>query len=139
MQVDLTDLQAALLPEEVARLLGAGPDDGASDDAAGQPVTVLADHVHGVRFGGAGLNIDVPLRVKLPAVESHGTQIGLSIDDSGLHLQLTTALTATLPGLPLRASLDHTGFALPLQFPAGALPGLGDTPSKLLPTASMST
>jgi hypothetical protein len=135
VQVDLTGLQVALLPEEIARLLGARPDDAAAPDgSAGPPsITVLADHVHGVRFRGAGLTADLPIRLKLPAVESRGTQVGLSFDGSGLHLQLTTALTATLPGLPLRASLDHTGFELPLHMLGVPLPALGQSPQELTP------
>lgn len=133
VEVDLTGLQAALLPEEIAQLLGARPGEAATDDSGGQPIKVMADHVHGLSFLGAGLNIDLPMRLELPGVESHGITIGLLADDSGLHVQLTTALTATLPGLPLRASLDHTGFSLPLQFPASALPGLGHTPDELTP------
>ncbi len=134
VEVTLEGLEAALLPPEVAQLVGAAPTDTADGDVGG-PVsaTVRADHVNGVSFAGAGLHIDLPVRLKTPGVQSRGTQIGLVADGDTLRVELTTALTASLPGLPLRATVDRTGFAVPLQFPQNGLLGLAPTPEDISP------
>ncbi len=124
--VQLRGVEVAILPAELARLVGTSPNQpAASNDSAAITVTVEADRNNGVRFaGGSSLRLPIPLRLNAPGLQSRGTAFTLSQSDGSLHLGVVTSLTASLPGLPLRAMLSDAGSSLPLKFPAGQRPRL---------------
>jgi hypothetical protein len=124
--VQLRGVEVAILPAELARLVGASPNQpAASNDSAETTITLEADRINGVRFaGGSSLRLPIPLRLNAPGLQSRGTAFTLSQSDGSLHLGVVTSLTASLPGLPLRATVADAGSSLPLRFPAGKRPSL---------------
>lgn len=125
VQLDLHGLKVSVLPEGVAKLVGATPGE-ASESTARQPepITLVADHVSGMRFAGGGLSVGLPVRFTAGGLQGRGTTLTLATDD-GVKVEVTTALTATLPGLPLTAMISGAGFGLPVVFEGADPPKLG--------------
>lgn len=73
VEVELRELEAAILPAALARLIGVG---GSGPMAGGQgpvTVTVRADRAGGLRFAGTGaLQAPLPLRLNAPGVQTRG-------------------------------------------------------------------
>jgi hypothetical protein len=131
--IDLNGVEVSLLPAELGKLVGVTPDDSTTKSAAG-PVSLRAvgDHLDGLRFADAGgLRVSLPVRLKTSVLQSRGVSATLSHADGELHIGVLASLTASIPGLPVRAYIDNTGFSLPIQFPAGGHPQLGSLPTDI--------
>jgi hypothetical protein len=129
--INLNGVEIALLPAELGKLIGVSPDEGTTKSASERPVSLRAvgDHLDGLRFADAGgLRVSLPVRLKTAALRSREVSATLSHADGELRIGLMASLTASIPGLPVRAYIDDTGFSLPVRFPPGALPQLGSTP-----------
>lgn len=129
VELELTGLRAAILPAALAKLVGVGGGSPMSSGggAGGQAVTVVAraDRAGGLRFTGTGaLRAELPLRVNGPGIQTRGAAVELSADGDGPKLALSVSLSAGLPGLPLRASLDGAGVDLPVVLAPGTRLGL---------------
>ncbi|MEU2221617.1 DUF6603 domain-containing protein [Streptomyces sp. NPDC018347] len=116
-EVELRDLNAAVLPKALAKLVGAGessPLDGGSGPVT---VTARADRDSGLRFTGTGTpRVALPLRLDAPGVRTRGAALELTLNGGEPRLAVSVSVTAALPGLPLRASLDGAGIELPVVF-----------------------
>lgn len=126
----LEGVEIALLPADLGALVGVSPDGGTTTSGPG-PVSLRAigDRVDGLRFADAGgLQVALPVRLKTAALQSRGVSAVLSHADGELHIGVRASLTASIPGLPVRAYIDDTGFSLPVRFLPGKLPELGSTP-----------
>lgn len=123
--ITLTNFRSALVPEALAGFLGAG------DDRASTPVETLAikvDAVGGMRFDKGDLRLDLPAKLSLPGVSTHGFALQLEADSAGLHLRPVVSLLAELPGLPVQAGIDDLGIDLPFALGKdlfGKLPAVG--------------
>jgi len=129
--VELRSLRAAILPAALAKLVGvrAGSAMAGGDDK-GATVVLNADRAGGLRFAGsAALRVEIPLRVDAPGVQSRGVAVTLGVEGGDLRLGLSLSLTASLPGLPVRAAIDGTGIDLPVVLDPRTRIGLD--PSKL--------
>lgn len=124
-RVSLVNLAVAVLPTELAVLLGAAPDSplrGAHSD-----VTVLVGGGGGLRFDTGGVRLDLPLRIDAPGIRTRGVALELTDAGGRLGLAVTASVQATLPGLPLRAELAGAGFTLPLALqPQGLVDAVAD-------------
>ena len=128
--LELDGVEIALLPVDLGALIGVSPDDGTTTSGSG-PVSLRAigDRVDGLRFADAsGLQVALPVRLKTAALQSRGVSAVLSHADGELHIGVRASLTASIPGLPVRAYIDDTGFSLPVRFLPGKPPELGATP-----------
>lgn len=128
VELELHDLTAAILPKSLAELVGMR---GSGPMAGSGPVnvTIRADRSGGLRFGTGGLRLPLPLQLNTPGVRSRGAALELTSDGAGPRLALFMSVAASLPGLPLRISLDGAGLDLPLVLAPTARPGLD--PSRL--------
>ncbi|HET8861631.1 MAG TPA: DUF6603 domain-containing protein [Solirubrobacterales bacterium] len=110
--ITLTNFRAALLPGPLADLLGAG------GDRASAPVrdlTIRADTAGGLRFDKGDLRLDLPVKLPLPGVSTHGFALQLGAGPNGLSLRPALGLSADLPGLPVHAGIDDLGIDLPFS------------------------
>jgi hypothetical protein len=116
-ELKLEGFRAALLPEQIAAFLGAGPE----RSTTGNDLRILADAADGLRFDGSGLRVELPVSFSLPAVSVRGFAVELDAHPDGLRLKPTIGLLAELPGLPVHAELDDLGIDLPLSLTTEAL------------------
>ena len=98
---------------------------------------MLIDRLAGLRFGAGGLRLPLPGGFDLPGVEARGFAVELTADDAGLQLRPSLSLTASLPALPIRLTMDGVSVVVPLtlddarlgvatgDISAGALEGIG--------------
>lgn len=123
VELELHDLTAAILPKALAELIGMR---GSGLMAGSGPVdvTIRADRTGGLRFGSGGLRLALPLQLNAPGVRSRGAALELTADGAGPRLALFMSVAASLPGLPLRISLDGAGLDLPLVLAPTIRPGL---------------
>lgn len=129
--LEFDGVEIALLPADLGALVGVSPDEGTTSSTSGRPVSLRAvgDRLDGLRFADAGgLQVALPVRLKTAALQSRGVSAVLSHADGELQIGVRASLTASIPGLPVRAYIDDTGFSLPVRFPPGKLPALGSTP-----------
>ncbi|HET7121524.1 MAG TPA: DUF6603 domain-containing protein [Solirubrobacterales bacterium] len=125
--ITVTNFQAALIPGPLAGFLGAG------DDRASTPVETLAltaDAKDGLRFDKGGLRFDLPAKLSLPGVSSHGFALQLAVAPGGLQLRPVIGLAADLPGLPVHAGIDDLGVDLPFGLGKGSF---GQLPEVKMP------
>lgn len=105
------DFKAALLPEPVAALLGAGRD----RSTTASQLRIEADAAGGLRFGESGLRVELPVRLALPSLSARGFGVELAEHDAGIELTATIGLKAQLPGVPVSAQLDGVGISVPFS------------------------
>lgn len=126
LAVNVDDFRAALLPEPVAALLGAGPD----RSTQASQLRLQADAAGGLRFGESGLRVELPVRLTLPAVSSRGFGVELADHEAGISLEALLSLKAQLPGVPVKAQLDGVGVRVEFSASTAAL---GTTITPLVP------
>jgi hypothetical protein len=120
--LSLEDFRAALLPEPLAALLGAG----SNRSTTPSPLQIQADAASGLRFEGSGLRVELPVQLALPALSARGFAVELAERETGIELTATIGLRAQLPGIPVRAQLDGVGVTVPFSVSEEALgPALG--------------
>jgi hypothetical protein len=112
----LEQFRAALLPNALAALLGAGADRA----TAPADLRLRADAAAGLRFEDGGLRVALPARLSLPALSARDFAVELGEHQLGLGLGATIALAARLPGVPVEANLAGVGLKLPLALGRGA-------------------
>jgi hypothetical protein len=110
----LVGFRAALLPDQIADLLGAGEDRA----TAPSRLRVVADRADGLRFDGSGLRVELPTRLSLPGVSARGFAVEIGAGERGLELSATIGLRAELPGVPVGAQLDGIRLDAPLSIDA---------------------
>jgi hypothetical protein len=128
--IDLNGVEIAILPAELSKLIGVSPDESTTNSASA-PLSLRAvgDHLDGLRFADAGgLRVSLPVQLRTAVLRSREVSATLSHTDGELQIGIRASLTASIPGLPVRAYIDDTGFSLPVRFPSGGLPQLGSTP-----------
>src|SRR6476659_346327 len=111
------DFRAALLPEPLAALLGAGSNRSTTPSL----LQVQADSAGGLRFDGSGLRVGLPVQLALPAVSARGFAVELAEHEAGIELSATIGLKAQLPGVPVHAQLDGVGVSVPFSIGEGTL------------------
>lgn len=130
IDLELTGLRAAVLPAALARLVGVGggsPMSGGGGEH-GETVVLSADRFGGLRFSGTGgLRMELPVRVDGPGIQTRGVAVTIGADGDGPTLGLSASLSAGLPGLPVRASLDGAGLDLPVVLAPGTRLGVDPT------------
>ncbi|MEV0034066.1 DUF6603 domain-containing protein [Nocardia sp. NPDC050793] len=124
VEVALHDFSAALLPQALAGLLGAAK--GASVGPASAPLTVHADRSSGIRFADGGIQVNLPLQLKLPGVSTRGCAVGIGMAEGKLALLPSLTAFAQPPGLPLALLLGGLGVSIPIDIGVG---GIGVRPS----------
>ncbi|HEX6667591.1 MAG TPA: DUF6603 domain-containing protein [Solirubrobacterales bacterium] len=110
--ITLTNFRAALLPGALADFLGAGGDRAT---APVKDLAIRADAAGGLRFDKGNLRLDLPAKLPLPGVSTHGFGLQLSSGPDGLGLRPAFDLSADLPGLPVHAGIDDLGIDLPFS------------------------
>ncbi|MBB5926759.1 DUF6603 domain-containing protein [Streptomyces echinatus] len=117
VEIELRELNAAVLPRALAKLVGAGESSPLAGGSEPVTVTARADRDNGLRFTRTGtLRVPLPLRLNTPGVRTRGAALELTLDGGEPRLAVSVSVTAALPGLPLRASLDRAGIDLPVVF-----------------------
>lgn len=126
----LEQFRAALLPAQLAALLGAGPDRAtvASD------LRLHADAAGGLRFDDGGLRVQLPARLNLPGLSARDFAVELGEHGAGLGLGATIGLLARLPGVPVEAQLEGVGLRLPFALDGPALGLLANAIEAPLPS-----
>ncbi len=115
VDLELRGLQAAVLPKALAQLVGAGKGTPLAPTGGAVTVVARADRAGGLRFVGSGsVRAELPLRVDGPGVRTRGAAVELTLAGNELRLGLLLSLDASLPGLPVHASLDGAGISLPV-------------------------
>lgn len=115
VDLELRNVSVAGLPTALARLVGIGGSTPMSGVGDAVHVALRADRVHGLRFTRTqSLKVPLPLRLSSPGLSSRGAAVELAADGGDPRLVVTVSLTAGLPGLPLRVSLEGAGFELPV-------------------------
>ncbi|WP_248960021.1 DUF6603 domain-containing protein [Sphaerisporangium perillae] len=125
VELELHELTAAVLPEALAKLVGIAGSSPMTTGSGPVTVTARADRAGGLRFARTGTaRIELPLRVSGPGISTRGAALELTAEAGELRLGLSVSLAASLPGLPLRASLDRAGIDLPVTLSPKQRPGL---------------
>lgn len=130
VDVELRDLRAAVLPKALAQLIGAGK---GTPLAAAETITVVAraDRAGGLRFVASGaVRLELPLRLDGPGIRTRGAAVELLLGAGGVRLALSVSVAATLPGLPVQASLDGAGISLPVELSPARL-GIDPDPRRI--------
>ncbi|HKG03117.1 MAG TPA: DUF6603 domain-containing protein, partial [Conexibacter sp.] len=114
--------RAALLPDALAKLLGAG------GDRATPPtrLALTADAGGGLRFDDGGLRVELPGQLRLPAVTVRGFAVELGEHAEGLALRTSLGLKGALPGVPVTAQIDGLKLDVPFALTPQALGPLTD-------------
>ena len=116
-RLNAEEFSAALLPEPIAALLGAGRDRATAPTRLG----LAADALGGLRFGESGVRVELPGRLSLPGVSAHGFGLELAGHDAGLALTAAVSLKAQLPGVPVTAQIEGVGITVPFSVTNAAL------------------
>jgi hypothetical protein len=116
VDVDFTEFVASVLPDELMGLLGGGQRPTPPSD-----LKLLVDRAEGLRFGAGGLRFPLPGGLDLPGLEARGLAVELLSGAGGLQLRPSLSVTAALPGLPIRMTLDGLGVLIPLTVDGGRL------------------
>lgn len=111
------DFRAAMLPEPVAALLGAGKDRATAPNR----LALQADAAGGLRFGESGLRVELPVSLSLPGVSAREFAVELAEHEAGVAVTAAVSLKAQLPGLPVKAQLAGVGITVPFSVTGGAL------------------
>ncbi|HMJ03963.1 MAG TPA: DUF6603 domain-containing protein, partial [Conexibacter sp.] len=111
LTLTLHDFRAALLPEPLAKLLGAGANGGTTPAR----LELRADAAGGLRFGDGGLRVELPVKLALPALTPRGFAVELGEHAAGLELRAVMGLKAQLPGVPVKAQLDGLTLGVPFS------------------------
>jgi hypothetical protein len=91
---------------------------------------VDADPQVGLVFAGGGVRTTVPARLDLPFIDVRAVDAELTSANAGLTLGFGVAFTGSLPGLPLRFTVDGLGAVFPVAIGNG---GLGIDPVGVRP------
>jgi hypothetical protein len=133
-ELELTEVTAAILPRELASLLGLGGSTPMRGGSGPTTVTARADRLGGLRFAGSGTpRIGLPLQLNVPGVRTRGADLELALEGNQPRLVLSVSVAARVPGLPLHASVERTGIDLPLVVTAERLGIEPGRPTERLP------
>ncbi|MEU0084737.1 DUF6603 domain-containing protein [Streptomyces sp. NPDC006274] len=125
VEVELRELAAAILPAALAELIGVGRARPMAGSSGSVTVTLRADRAGGLRFARTGaLHAALPLHLNAAGVQSRGAALELTSDGGEPRLALSVSVSAGLPGLPLRVSLDRAGIDLPVVLSPATRPGV---------------